>query len=193
MNEAFVSYAIEGPKEILQKIEKALILHPIKENSSSSWEGNVLIALHDNSAIWMPKKEHHMRGFINEESWWWDNNTGALRFDAVESGGVTDFDEELKELFPEIKVFWTVNSDDDELYATNDKEGKYFKDRYYIDTCIKGDYQSDYFTKEQDALAWIAKITGRPFASFEEVEDYSNDLAEECLDDFINVHIFNVV
>ena len=157
-NWAFTSYAIEGPVEVLRKIYSA-ILHPqIREGSSPGWEGNVCITL---GATW---KEGHtseggkyLRGFINGEPWF--NENGTLRFDTEEAWGVTDFDEVLQDKFPDIKVYWVTEEPNMEVYRTNDKEAKYFKDRYYIDTCVDGNYQSEYFTNEKSALKWLSKIT----------------------------------
>ena len=66
-NWAYTSYAIEGPKEDLQKIEQA-ILHPeVKEGSDESWEGNVLNTL---GSKWVGRDQDrknglYMRGFID--------------------------------------------------------------------------------------------------------------------------------
>lgn len=43
-NWAFTEYAIEGPKETLQKIEQAILHHDMEEGSSKDWEGNILNA-----------------------------------------------------------------------------------------------------------------------------------------------------
>ena len=67
-NWAFTEYVIEGPKEILLRIENA-ILHPIQpEGADENWEGGVLKAL---GLTWEERKPDgtgkYMRGFINEE------------------------------------------------------------------------------------------------------------------------------
>ena len=187
-NWAFTSYAIEGPKEVLLKIEEA-ILHPtLPENASEGWEGGVLKAL---GLTWEERspdgKGKYMRGFINGEPSWKDD---TLVFDAEEAWGLTDFHEVLEENFPDIKVYWIVEEEGCEVYATNDKKGKYFKDRVYVDTYIEGIDQSEYFTSEEDAYAWLSKITNGKVNTEEDVEEFNENCDE---DSFINFHVFEVV
>ena len=117
-NWASVAYAIEGPEKTLEKIEQAILQHEVKENSSDTWEGNVLYAL---GAKWT-EREHgvgdYMRGFINDEPWWFNDTT--LRFSAEEAWGLTDFAEVLMRNFDDINVFWIVEEPGMVIYETND-------------------------------------------------------------------------
>lgn len=192
-NWAYTSYAIEGPKETLEKIEQAILHHPVKEGSSDGWEGNILMAL-NGTDDW--KSTSYMRGFINEEPWY-EESHGALRFSAEEAWGVTDFDEELMSIFPDIKVYWITEEPGMAVYQTNDKEGKYFKDRFYVDTCIDNadtytdnDYKDEYFETEKDAYEWIAEITKGKVSTKEEVDKFNEECGE---DEFILVHKFEIV
>ena len=187
-NWAFTSYAIEGPKETLLKIEDA-ILHPTQpEGADEGWEGGVLNTLGITYEERGPGGTgKYMRGFVKEEPWW-DSN--VLRFDAEEAWGITDFYEVLEENFPDIKVYWTTEESGCEVYATNDKEGKYFSDRVYVDTCINGNYQMDYFTSEDTAYAWLGKITNGKVTNKEQAEAFNAEGHEE---DFISVHLYEIV
>jgi hypothetical protein len=77
-----------------------------------------------------------------------------------------------------------------EIYFTNDREGKYFKDRFYVDTCIDNDYKDEYFETEKDALEWIAEITKGKVSTKEEVDKFNEECGE---DEFILVHKFEIV
>ena len=191
-NWASTAYAIEG-QETLEKIEKAILEHPVEEGSSEDWEGNVLKAL---NIDWEPNtpdgKGYYMRGFIQDEPWF-DGST--LRFYAEEAWGATDFHEVLEKNIPDIKVFYVVEEEGGDVYATNDKEGKYFPDRYWVDTCIDGDYQSEYFQFESSVYKWLHDITDGKVKSAEDVEKFNSDHEDECDDDenFIDIHVFAVV
>lgn len=191
-NWAFTEYAIEGPKETLQKIEQAILHHDMEEGSSKDWEGNILNALEIN---WIRRdldrmKGLYMRGFIHEEPWWIDDN--VLRFCANEAWNVTDFDEALLSAFPDIKVYWATEEEGMGIYATNDKEGKYFPDRFFVDTCINGNYQSNYFSRESNAYYWLSKITEGKVKTKEEVEAFNEDVDRDP-DDFIYVHEYRII
>ena len=188
-NWAFTDYAIEGPKETLQKIEQAVLHHDVEENSAEDWEGNVLIAL---GITWNrggpDEGGKYMRGFIRDAPHWCNDNKTLSLF-AEEAWGVTDFNEVLEENFPDIKVYWSTEESNEGIYATNDKEGKYFPDRFFVDTCINDNYATDYFLTKEDAYQWLSKLMGKEMDETE-VEKF-NELCGE--DDFIYVHEFKVV
>jgi hypothetical protein len=192
-NWASTAYAIEGPHETLEKIEKAILEHPVEEGSSEDWEGNILKALGIEWEAHTPDgKGYYMRGFIQDVPWW-DGDT--LRFYAEEAWGATDFNEVLEKNIPDIKVFYTVEEPGCEVYATNDKEGKYFPDRYWVDTCIDNNYQSEYFQFESSVYKWLHDITDGKVSSAEDAEKFNSDHEDAGDDDenFINIHVFKVI
>ena len=191
-NWAYTSYAIEGPHETLQKIEQAILHHDIQENSSEYWEGNTLHAL---GITWDKRPDgntYRLRGFINEKPWW-DGN--ALKFYAEEAWGLTDFSELLKNHFPDIKVYWVVEESGMGLYGTNDKEGKYFPEMSYVDTCSDGNYDAEYFTYKSDAFKWLHDLTNGRVNSEETLQKFNDEYEESQndLDNFILLHEFRVV
>ena len=139
-NWASTDYVIEGPKETLKKIYDA-IQHPDTSEGDNGWEGGVLKAL---GITWKERQSdgsgYYMRGFIQDpESVEFNPETDkVLTFYAEEAWGATDFNEVLEKEFPDIKVYYNVIEEGEEIYATNDKEGKYFTDRFIVDTCING-------------------------------------------------------
>lgn len=192
-NWAYTSYAVEGPKETLQKIEQAILHHPVEEGSSENWEGNILLAL---GIKWQNKQPdgtgYYMRGFILSDVEPCYTDKGTLRFDAKEAWGVTDFNEVLEKNLP-VKVYYVVEEEGEEIYATNDKDGKYFKDRFYVDTCIKGNYQSEYFQYKSDVFKWLYELTNGEINTEEKVDEFNENVDESNSDDYIYIHEFLVV
>lgn len=199
-NWASTSYAIEGPKEILEKIELAINNPDFNETGDESWEGYVLKAL---GIEWVSKDQDrengkYMRGFIDSGvepySDFYDN-LGVLRFCAEEAWGRTDFCEVLEEAFPDIKIYWIVEESGCEIYVTNDKEGKYFPDRYWVDIAQNDIYNSEYFTNKEDMYEWLSNITNGRVKSEEDVEAFNSDCKDAGTEDenFIYIHEFEIV
>lgn len=185
---ASVAYAIEGPKETLQKINEAIVaaIHT-DDNRYELYKAAEYLEL--------PIEEGKTRlgGEITEEPTW-DENTGALRFWSEEKWGLQDFAELLEWNFPGIKVYWIVEEPGLEIYCTNDREGKYFPERYWVDTCIDNTYESEYFKTEEQVYKWLDKLTHGRVKCEEDVEKFNSDYEDSGTDDenFIYVHKFEV-
>lgn len=191
-NWAYTNYVVSGPKEVLEKIEKAIISHPVSEGADEHWEGDILNAL---GAEWVSRDQDrekglYMRGFINEKPWWSGDD---LRFWAEEAWDITDFDIVLRKKFPEIKVYWAVEEEGMGIYKTNDREGLYFEDKVYVDTCINGDYRSEYFKNTDDAYQWLSEITEGKIKTKKDVEDFNDSISERNPDEFIYVHEYLII
>lgn len=186
-NMASVAYAIEGPKETLQKIEEAIIVavHSDDKRYEMYQAAEYLNLPHIEDAL--------LGGEISEEPTW-DEKTGALRFWSEERWSLQDFNKLLELKFPDIKVYWSVEEPGCEVYCTNDKEGKYFPERYWVDTCIDGIYKSEYFQFESSVYKWLHDITNGRVKSEEDVEKFNTEHEEAGTDDenFIYVHEFEV-
>lgn len=205
-NWAITCYAIEGEPEVLKKIENAVLNHPVEDGSSDDWEGNVLVALGiewDRYDFNKNERRRYMRGFIQQEPWY---NNGVLFLDAQEAWGVTDFGVVLEDNLP-VKVYYTSEEPMMDVFETNDFSGKYFRDRFYVDLCIKGDYQSEYFTNEESMWNYISEITGGEVKCMDDVEGFNEkhgSYEEEVADDdrvkeqyfepsFVNIHKYKIV
>ena len=186
-NMASVSYAIEGPKETLQKINEAIV---VAVNSDDKKYELYQAAEYLKLPI---TKETCLGGEISEEPTW-DENTGALRFWSEERWGLQDFNELLEAQFPDVKVYWIVEESGMEIYCTNDKEGKYFPERYWVDTAIDDIYNSEYFKTEEQVYKWLDKLTYGRVKSKEDVEKFNADYEDSDASDenFIYVHEFEV-
>lgn len=195
-NWALTNYAIEGPKETLQKIEDAIMHHETAKDSSEDWEGNVLNAL---GIDWQDMNTDvgntpYMRGFICTDPWWCNDNT-VLRFDAEETWGEMDFHTVLETGLPGIKVYYCTEEHDYEVYVTNDKDSKYFSDRYYVEACIDSLYCTDYFAEEEAVFKWLAMVTDSRVTSKEDVDIFNGDYedSDACEDNWIRIHEFEIV
>lgn len=197
-NWAFTDYVIEGPKETLDKIFDALEHHPIAKDSSDNWEGNVLLALGISWEDYSFNKEgnvlkpsgYYLRGFIQH----FEREKDTIVISAEEAWGLTDFYKLLMDNFPDVKVFYRVEEDGESIYDTNDVEGKYFPDRYYVDLCIDDAYESEYFIKEKEVYEWLSKLTKGKITDKDSVEAF-NDEHEDAGDDYknyINIYEFSV-
>lgn len=191
-NLAWTQYVVEGPKKTLEEIKHAIKNPDIEEGSSKDWEGNVLRAL---NIEWERQKPDgtgkRMRGFI-QQSWWDNKKHTVLRLDAEEAWSVTDFSEVLEDNFPDIKVYWYCEEPSDAYYVTNDVEGKYFKDKYYVDACIKNNYYTEYFIEEKDLWHWISIWSNGKVTSQKELDEF-NDSVDENFKDYIDIHPIKIV
>ena len=191
-NWAFTDYVVEGPHETLAKIYEA-IKNPDTSEGDEGWEGGVLKAL---GITWEERtpdgKGLYMRGFIQEEPSLGEN---TLEFYAQEAWGATDFNEALEGAFPDIKVFYKVGEEGGEVYATNDKEGKYFSERFYVDTAIDDEYDSEYFKDEESMWQWLTQRFQQKIHSMKDVEKWNEKHEELCDDDenFINIYKFAII
>ena len=188
-NWAYTDYVIEGPKEALQKIHDAIMYCKPSNGASEGWEGDILSTL----GITWDRDKKCLRGFIQKDTVNLTDTT--LSFGAEEAWGATDFHEMLQIGIPNIKVYYRVDEPDDAVYATNDKEGKYFTERYFVDTCIDGNWESEYFTTEEEAYKWLSHITQGRVHNLEELEQFNADYedTEYADENWIHMYEFDIV
>lgn len=189
-NWASTSYAIEGGKEELNKLYELIDgfmkhkLEPVAEKASNSWEGNIVKSL---GATEEQMNQNYLRGFIED----YDLCDNVLCIHAEEAWGASDFRHVLRQLMPNLNIYFIVEEPGCEVYATNDENGKYFSDRYYVDAYVNGNYESDYFKTEERAMAYVATLLGMESVSKNELESWNKD--HEDGDDFIYIHEFEIV
>ncbi len=189
-NWASTSYRIEGSKEDLEKVYNVIDefmserRKPVQVDASNEWEGNIIRAL---GATDEQMKNNYLRGFIEE----YEMDGDIIRIEAEEAWGTTDFRYVLAQLMPELTIYYIVEEPGCEVYATNDAEGKYFPERFYVDAYVNGDYQSEYFDTEEQAMTYVANLLGKQEVSKNELENW-NECHEED-DNFIYIHEFEIV
>lgn len=178
-NWCHTDYVIEGPKKDLDKIESAL-KNPVETKEASiDWVGNILISLGIN-----PDEYSRMRGFL--EYWNYESDVISITFE--DAWYKTDFDVALKDKFPELNIYYALEEPGMGIYETNDVDGKYFPERFYVDTCINGNYQAGYFTTEEKALKWIEELSG--CSNDSDIENFNSRVDS---DDFISIYEFDVI
>lgn len=59
-----------------------------------------------------------------------------------------------------------------------------------MDACVNGNYESDYFETEKQAMAYAAKLIGKDEVSKAKLESWNEDHEDD--DDFIYVHEFEI-
>ena len=184
-NMASVSYRIEGPRETLEKIYGAIC---IAMTDKEHWEEYTTCRHLGFTEEELDGKR--LGGEISEEPSLGEN---TLEFYAEERWGLQDFEELLRQKFPDIKVYWVVEECGCEVFCTNDSEGKYFPQRYWVDTAQDDIYQSEYFNDEKAMYNWLNKKYG--VKSKEEVDAWNanyEDTGDDC-ENFIYIHEFEIL
>ena len=111
---------------------------------------------------------------------------------------------------PNLEVFFKVIRDkfDDEfgieycseepgmaIYINTDVEGFFFPDRYYLDSCINNDYETEYFQTKQEVLSWIkdkfpeANVNIK--TALHKIESEVRKYIDESGDDFFTLYQFS--
>jgi hypothetical protein len=106
----------------------------------------------------------------------------------------TEVFELIERKFPTLKVYYIAEEDGCLLYETNDAEGLYYPERYYVNLCAEQDeYRNEYFVTLEDALSWIRQMMKRPVNSEADVEQLNKELEETSEDAFCYLHKVEVV
>ena len=189
-NWASTSYAIEGSKSDLERVFNVIDdfvkgnVKPVEENTSKEWEGNIVTAL---GATDEQMKNNYLRGFIQT----YEIIDGVLHLEAEEAWGTTDFRHLLAKLMPMLTIYYIVEECGCEVYATNDCDGKYFTESYYVDICIDGDYFSEYFDTEKQVLAYVAQLLKKESVTMKEIDEWNEE--QDDNENYIYVHEFKYV
>ena len=152
------SYCIEGSKEDLKKVFKAIdsfMTEKIKlqnDKAAKGWEGNVLAAL------------------------------GATKMAVCYVG---DFRHILGKLMPKLNIYYIVEKWEDHLYETNDRDGKYFPMRYLVHACMKGTTSHEYFRTEDEMKIFVSKLMGRKDVTIDEIGEWIEENRNK--DNFVEV------
>ena len=86
---------------------------PVVQNASEEWEGNIVKAL---GATKEQMEKYYLRGFIEE----YEMEDNILSIEAEEAWGLTDFRDLLKQLIPNITIYYLVIETEDNVFTTND-------------------------------------------------------------------------
>lgn len=106
-NWASTSYRIEGGKSDLERVYGVIDgfmtekLKPVSETASKDWEKNIVKAL---GATDEQLSKSHLRGFIQE----YEMDGDTIRIEAEEAWGTTDFRHVLRQLMPDLTIYFIV-------------------------------------------------------------------------------------
>lgn len=91
-------------------------------------------------------------------------------------GEMPEFRHFIEQQYPESKIYYQVEECGCEVYATNDAEGKYFPERYCLDS-----YDGlEYFETIEEAAKYIGEIIGKDLKpNYAEIESAIDDYMEE--------------
>lgn len=100
----------------------------------------------------------------------------------------------IEQKFPSIKVYYCAEEPGCEVYCTNDKDGQFFSDRYYLDA-----YEDpQYFETIEEAARFVTDLVGKKVAAKVSaieaaLDEYAEIKQENDEDVFYSFHEFQVV
>ena len=162
-NWCYTSYAVEGPKEQLQKLSDlmdhvASMPQPglIKNDFGSSWLGNLVSALGIDP---LSQPELRCRGeYYNVDL----NQLGYMTFDTMTAWCEADGTRHLiEEKFPGVHLYFISEEFGCNYWETNDVEGKYFSERYYFRAeNFDDENDGNYYETLPELIEAVEKATG---------------------------------
>lgn len=188
-NWATTSYRIEGNQKDLQELtdlykEFMNKERPVlEEGSPENWEGNIILALGEKIG------DRYIRGFIQNI----ELSDGILCIDAEEAWGVTDFNLLLEKHYDGMKVYFIVEEEMCEIFATNDAEGKYFNSRSILTSYVGGKYHREKFKNKNEALKYAAKLIGRDSVTKLEVTKWNEERKNKGVFEYININGCDII
>lgn len=153
-NWAYTNYVLEGDLKEVESLKSKLdelkaMQEPLVPNGFGNlWLGCIVTVL---GGDW---NKVYCRGSIYD----YYIEDGALRLN-VESAWNECTETRLlfQQRYPNLRIYYSTEEPGMEIYQTNDLDGKYFPDRYIIDTESDG---PEYFTDLSDAAVYAQALTG---------------------------------
>lgn len=187
-NWSYSSYVIEGEPKVLETLKSKLdelkdMPEPLVENGFGNlWLGCIVTLL---GGDW---NTVYCRGQICD----YNLENGTLNL-SVESAW--DEMHETRELFqqkhPELTVWYYTEESGMCIYRTNDREGKYFTDRYIVDTENDG---PEYFEDINEVATYVQELTGQKVtAEVDAIETAINDWASGDADNWASFNVIDIV
>lgn len=187
-NTCFTTYKIVGKKESVAKLHKTIKdlddrKTPLVENQwyhPKGWLGCLIAALGGNP------EEVLCRGTITH----YELKDDVLTVN-VESAW-TEMDETrhyIKACFPDLRIYYFEEEEGCEIFNTNDAEGVFFWERYYLDS-------SDvvrYFCTLQEVADYAEEVTGQKMeVSFTTIKNALRCYADALEDDDAHYDLFEI-
>ena len=175
-NTCFTAYVIDGKrKEVQSLFSKMNNLEKRKKPLEGSdygktWLGNLVIKL---GGDW---RKVYCRGAWSDLEW----NGSILRFNTETAWGpMYEVFKLIKSIYPSLEIFYQAEEDGMGVFITNDSEGRYFRDRFRIET----DCDYEYFTTIEGVCSYISGIIGKEVKTREDMETAINEWNDNTEDD----------
>lgn len=91
----------------------------------------------------------------------------------------------VKSVYPSLKIYYSAEEEMMCVYVTNDKDGKYFNDRYKLDI----GYECEYFATIENVCQYVSRIVGRTLTTKSEIEDTINEWNRKTYDDDMKIYL----
>ena len=184
------AYAIEGDaKEVKSLYDLMNELQKQKEpsvpnGSGTAWLGCLVDALGEN---W---KNVFCRG-----SWYdleIDGRVLTFNTETAWSPCNEMFDMVCKK-YPTLSYFYRSEEPGMALYFTNDKEGRYFQDRFVVELCThEEEYYTEYFPDLQSMYEWLEDIRDMQVQSMQDVDAIVKQWQKEYADAYCHIHEYKI-
>lgn len=184
------AYAIEGDaKEVKSLYDLMSGLQKQKEPSihndyGSAWLGSLVDALGED---W---KKVYCRG-----SWYdmeFDGRVLTFNTETAWSPCNEMFDTVCKK-YPTLSYYYRSEEPGMALYSTNDKEGRYFQDRFIVELCTpEEEYYTEYFPDLQSMYEWLEDISDMQVQSMQDVDAIVKQWQKEYADAYCHIHEYKI-
>lgn len=184
------AYAIEGDANELQSLYE--LMKKLQERQEPSvpngfgttWLGCLVDALGEN---W---EKVYCRG-----SWYdLEFNGKVLTFNTETAWSPCNktLDEVCKK-YPTLSYLYRSEEPGMVLYYTNDEEGRFFSDRFYVEVCTpEEEYYTEYFTDLQSVYEWLEKISDMQVQSQQDVDTIVKQWQKEYADAYCYIHEYQI-
>ena len=164
-NWCFTDVRVVGPHGQVEKLYLMMkgledMMMPLVENGfGTRWYGNLVHLLGGDC------QKIHCRGHWAELRM----PTSVLKWvDMSAWGPVVDVFKLIERKFPGLKVYFWAEEECNDVFVTNDADGRFFKARFFLAT----DWDSEYYDDEASLLQAASAQAGREFLSMEGLWDY---------------------
>lgn len=97
------------------------------------------------------------------------------------------------EKYPTLNYFYRSEEPGMALYFTNDKEGRYFQDRFVVELCThEEEYYTEYFPDLQSMYEWLEDICDVQVQSMLDVNAMVGQWQKEYADAYCHIHEYKI-
>lgn len=187
-NWCFTDYTVTGDKSELKELYQAMVRlqdadKPLVKNCfGTTWLGNLVFYFGGNTDCVYCRGEW-IGVDLTEESLIFSTETAwAPMFEVI------DF---LKTKFPTLTFYFQAEEPGCEYYVTNDKDGKFYPEKY----CLKNEIDNYYYTKDElnSLLLNVEELVGKKVNTFHEVEAAIEEYAKANPDTYCAVWEYKLV